>query len=208
LFSYWIWVYWLNIFAWGFRALVVNEYASGKYDFPSQVEGYTEGELVLKQLGFMDANGDPFTFEWTWYSLLFSLLISVVSIIVASICLYHIRFATGKSLANASIEKKEDVNDEIKSVEAALPFQNVDLTFNDIHYTVISSIGNEKIELLQGIDGVVEAGKMTALVSTEKSPNWGFLATGRVHAYLLMCLQFEDGLVRCGKNYSDGCPFP
>jgi hypothetical protein len=149
--------------------LVVNEYASGKYDYPSQVEGFTQGELILTQLGFVDGNGDPFTFEWAIYSLLFSLLICVVSMILASIFLNYIRFATGKSLANDSIEEKEDEDDKIKSVETALPFQKVDLTFNDIHYTVISSIGNEKIELLKGIDGVVEAGKMTALVRTKSS---------------------------------------
>ena len=51
-------------------------------------------------------------------------------------------------------------------MKAELPFQKVNLTFKDIHYTVISSIGKDKIELLKGIDGVVEAGKMTALVSS------------------------------------------
>ena len=163
--SYWIWVYWLNIFAWAYRGLLVNEYQSGKYDEPSDVEGFTVGELTLAQVGMVDRNGDPFTFEWAGYSLAFSLLICLVAMMGASIFLNCVRFATGKSLANDSIEEKEDANDEIKKVEAALPFQKVNLTFRDIHYTVDSSIGNEKLELLKGIDGVVEAGKMTALVS-------------------------------------------
>lgn len=44
------------------------------------------------------------------------------------------------------------------------PYRLVNLTFKDMHYTVTSSISNEKLELLKGIDGFVEAGKMTALM--------------------------------------------
>jgi hypothetical protein len=119
----------------------------------------------LQQLGFVDQNGEAFGFVWSVYSLLFSLLICLLSVILASILLDKVRFATGKSLANDSIEKEEDSHDAVKQVKAELPFQRVNLTFKDIHYTVLSSIGNEKIELLKGIDGVIEAGKMTALVS-------------------------------------------
>ncbi|KAL3909715.1 MAG: hypothetical protein SGILL_007978, partial [Bacillariaceae sp.] len=161
--GYWIWMYWFNIYAWAFRGLAVNEYQSGKYDYESQVPGLTQGELVLTQLGFVDRDGNAYGFEWAGYAVLFSLLISLVSMIAASFFLVHVRFATGKSLANDSIEEEEDKGDGVEVAETELPFQKVDLTFKDMHYTVISSIGNEKIELLKGIDGVVEAGKMTAL---------------------------------------------
>jgi ABC-type multidrug transport system ATPase subunit len=40
------------------------------------------------------------------------------------------------------------------------------LTFTDIHYTVRSSITKEDLELLKGVDGFVEAGKMTALMGS------------------------------------------
>lgn len=113
----------------------------------------------------MDRNGEAFGFEWSIYSLLFSLLICFISVVLASILLDKVRFATGKSLANDTIEEEEDKHNEIKQVDAKLPFQKVDLTFRDVHYTVVSSIGKEKIELLKGIDGVIAAGKMTALVS-------------------------------------------
>lgn len=170
--SYWTWLYWINIFAWAFRGLIVNEYDSGKYDTDSGQydaslgKNLTVGEIALKQGGFVDRNGVPYTFEWAGYSILFSLFICIVAIILTSIALVKVRFATGKSLANASIEEVEDNDTEISQVKAELPFQKANLTFKDIHYTVISSIGKEKIELLKGIDGVVEAGKMTALVST------------------------------------------
>lgn len=120
---------------------------------------------MLNQLGFVDRNGQAFGFEWAGYSLLFSVLISFVSIILASIFLDKVRFATGKSLANDVIELEKDEKDEYEKIKTELPFQRVDLTFKDVHYTVTSSIGKEKIELLKGIDGVVAAGKMTALVS-------------------------------------------
>jgi hypothetical protein len=119
---------------------------------------------VLQQLGFVDRNGQAYGFEWTYYSLLFSVLICIVSMAAASLFLDTVRFETGKSLANDSIEKTEDKNVEIKHVKTELPFQEVNLTFKDVHYTVTSSIGKETIELLKGIDGVVAAGKMTALV--------------------------------------------
>ncbi|KAG7350244.1 ABC-2 type transporter-domain containing protein [Nitzschia inconspicua] len=164
--KYWIWVYWINIFAWAYRGLTVNEYMSGKYDFESQVPGLTQGELVLTQLGFVDRNGQAYGFEWAGYSLLFSLLICLVSVVSASIFLNKVRFATGKSLANDSIEQEEDKNVEVKEVKTELPFQPVNLTFKDMHYTVTSSIGKEKIELLKGIDGVIAAGKMTALMGS------------------------------------------
>lgn len=131
----------------------------------SQVPGLTQGELILTQLGFVDRNGVAYGIEWAGYSLLFSVLISILSVVLASIFLAKVRFATGKSLANDSIEEEEDKNDEVKQVKAELPFQPVNLTFKNMHYTVTSSIGNEKIELLKGIDGVISAGKMTALVS-------------------------------------------
>jgi hypothetical protein len=94
--------------------------------------------------------------------------------VLASVFLNNVRFATGKSLANDSIEEEEDKNDEINEVKTELPFQEVNLTFKDVHYTVTSSIGNEKIELLKGIDGVIAARKMTALVRAMLSLEFTF----------------------------------
>ena len=82
-------MYWFNIYAWAFRGLAVNEYQSGKYDYPSQVPGLTQGELVLTQLGFVDRDGNAYGFEWAGWALLFSLLICLVSMIGASFFLVH-----------------------------------------------------------------------------------------------------------------------
>jgi hypothetical protein len=161
----------VNIFAWAFRGLIINEYASGKYDHNSGIydphlgKNLTEGELIIKTLGYADGNGNPYTYEWAGYTVLFSFLVCIAAVAISSIASVKVRFATGKSLDNSSIEETEDRDKEVSVVETALPFQKVNLTFKDIHYVVSSSIRKEKIEILKGIDGVVEAGKMTALVS-------------------------------------------
>ena len=164
--SYWTWFYWFNTFAWALRGLAVNEFDSGKYDGPSEVEGLTIGESYLTRFGFVDGKGNAFTFDWAWWSVLYSLGISILSVIIASICLSAVRFATGKSLPGSLPDDEEGVDEKEKQdEEVEIPFQKVDLTFKDIHYYVTSSVGHERLELLKGIDGVVEAGKMTALVS-------------------------------------------
>ncbi|KAL7562290.1 hypothetical protein ACA910_014509 [Epithemia clementina (nom. ined.)] len=47
-----------------------------------------------------------------------------------------------------------------------VPYKRVDLTFRDIKYSVKSSISDEKLELLKGISGIVETGRMTALMGS------------------------------------------
>ncbi len=168
---YWIWLYWINIFAWAFRGLIVNEYDSGKYDEvspffdPNLGKNLTYGELILVNGGFVNRNGQPYTIEWAGYAVLFSLFVCFIAVIMSSVALVKVRFETGKSLGGGNFED-EDEDKDISAGKTSLPFQKVNLTFKDIRYTVISSIGNEKIEILKGIDGVVEAGKMTALVSS------------------------------------------
>ena len=62
--GYWIWAYWMNVFAWILRSLAVNEYQSGKYNdlTPS---GETEGSQVLMNFGFSQ-DDEAFEFEWVW----------------------------------------------------------------------------------------------------------------------------------------------
>jgi len=61
---------------------------------------------------------------------------------------------------------KEDEDEDVDVSTVEIPFQKVNLTFKDMHYTVTASTSNEKLELLKGIDGFVEAGKMTALMGS------------------------------------------
>lgn len=143
----------------------MNEFDSGKYDEPSGVGNSTVGERTLTRFGFSDGDGEPFSYEWAWWSILFSILCCILSVAGSAFFLSKIRFATGRSLANLVDDDDDDDDDGNTIEEIKLPFQRVDFTFKNIHYTVKASVGNEKLELLKGIDGVVAAGKMTALVS-------------------------------------------
>mmetsp|Transcript_10621 Transcript_10621/g.23582 ORF Transcript_10621/g.23582 Transcript_10621/m.23582 type:complete len:1476 (+) Transcript_10621:75-4502(+) len=166
--DWYIWAYWTNPLSWVFRGLAVNEFDSGAYDDPSQDPEVTQGESILILYGFTDSSDDPYTFEWAGYAILVLLGLSALALVVTVINYNTIRFATGKSLT----VEMEDEDDEAEAVAdtddnvSPIPFKRVDLTFQDIRYTVMSSISKEKLELLKGIDGVVEAGKMTALMGS------------------------------------------
>lgn len=161
--DYYKWFYYINYFAWMFRAFMVNQFQSGKYDEVTAT-GVTQGEAILIQFGFVDRDNEPYTFPWAWWGMLFTLLCVLLSIIAQFTLFNTIRFTTGKSLVE---ELGDEFVEEIPESEMVqIPFTRVDLTFKDIHYTVTSSITNEKLELLKGIDGIVEAGKMTALMGS------------------------------------------
>lgn len=144
------------------RALAVNEFDSGKYGEPSQIPGLSQGEAILKQFGFTDSSGQPFTFVWAWYGILFTLGIALMTMIASSILFDRIRFATGKSLVTD--KGSDDIEELDPSDIVEIPFKRVDLTFKDIRYTVKSSISKEHLELLKGIDGVLRAGQMTVMM--------------------------------------------
>jgi len=166
--AYWIWVYWMNYFAWTFRALVVNEFDSGRYSAPVVLptnETITQGEAILIQFGFVDGDDEPYTIEWAGWGVLFALMTSGLAILASVYFLSSVRFATGQSLiTDKGEEGAEEDEGLLEPVE--IPFPRVDLTFKDIHYTVQASTSDDKLELLKGIDGVVEAGKMTALMGS------------------------------------------
>lgn len=94
-----------------------------------------------------------------------------MSVFVSVFFLNKWRYETGKPL-DAPDREEEEVDTSVVEI----PFQKVNLTFVDMHYTVTTSTSNEKLELLKGIDGFVEAGKMTALMGS----------SGRFAAYFLL----------------------
>ena len=143
----------------------MNEFDSGKYDdITISGEDQTDGELILTQFGFVGPDGQPFTFEWAWWGVLVTFGWACVSMVITVLSLKHIRFATGASLVTDQGTDEQEEFDQNTSV--AIPFTKVDLTFSNIHYTVMSSITNEELKLLNGIDGFVKAGKMTALMGS------------------------------------------
>jgi hypothetical protein len=186
------------MFAWILRGLVVNEFDSGKYDElvnitspDGNITTKTEGDAIISRFGFTDSNGDAYTFEWAGWGILFTLLWAILAIYGSTYFLSTIRFATGGSLVT---DKGDDEVEEIDEADmVAIPFKRVDLTFNDIHYTVKASTSDEKLELLKGIYGVVEAGRMTALMGSSGAGRFGFFpcivgSATMVLMLLVLCL--------------------
>lgn len=87
---------------------------------------------------------------------------SLLSVVLCTFFLSKWRFETGKSLGTDI----PDVPEEVDVADVEIPFQKVNLTFKDIHYYVKASTSDEQLELLKGIDGSIEAGKMTALMGS------------------------------------------
>ena len=165
--AYYIWIYWINYFSWLFRGLVVNEFDSGRYNLlvtTGTGEIITQGEAILIQFGFVDRDDMPFTLVWAVWGILFALGSAIVACFLSVVLLSRIRYATGQSLVTdaGSVEPHGFADESFSQVN--IPFKKVDLTFKDIRYTVAASTTDEKLELLKGIDGVVQAGKLTALM--------------------------------------------
>jgi len=162
---YYIWIYWINPFAWILRGLVVNEFASGAYDYPlSNTSDTTVGEEILIQFGFSDGDGNAYTLEWAGYAVGFCFALSLAAVIWTTWSYNHIRYSTGKTLVTDKGSDEMESLDETVLVD--IPFTRVDLTFSDLHYYVTASTSDEQLELLKGIDGVVYSGKMTALMGS------------------------------------------
>lgn len=141
------------------RSLCVNEFASGAYD-EIQQNGLTTGENILARFG-MVFNGEPYNFEWVWYGVAFALGTGLLATQLSVLFLSTVRFQTGKSLATDQGEADEE---PVEEEAVVIPFTRTNLTFKDIRYTVTASTSKEKLELLKGIDGVSESGRMTALM--------------------------------------------
>jgi hypothetical protein len=63
----WIWAYWINPYAWGLRALAINEFHSSAWDDlvsdPNNPTGPVQ-PLGIIMLGLYDVYTD---FAWVWY---------------------------------------------------------------------------------------------------------------------------------------------
>lgn len=165
---YYIWIYWMNLFAWVIRAVTINEYQSDEYSSIVESDGTTEGEAILMRFGFT-FKGEAYEYVWVWYTVLFCTGLSIVSIFTSVFCLDHVRFASGKSLGGGNKINDED-NSPSESVSASqrvsLPAKGATLTFKDVHYTVTASTTKDTIELLKGVSGHFQSGTLTALMGS------------------------------------------
>lgn len=131
-------------------------------------KGTTQGDVILERLGFT-LNGEPYGYEWVWWSVLFCIGLCIMSIIASVFFLNHVRYATGKAAVGGTAteeEEEEEKKADNSSSNIAIPVKGATLTFKDVHYTVKASTTNDKIELLKGVSGYFASGKMTALMGS------------------------------------------
>ena len=170
---YYSWLYWWNPLAWSYRALLVNEFRSSNWDDLVDVNGtvYTYGDIVLYSKGF-DFGDEPLGTEWIGYSFTYLIPYIFLCIAITGAILSHYRVQGKKSAISVKDTIPEEEVDEYgntvhtESEIRGATFIPVDLTFENICYEVKASTGNEKLKLLNNIDGVLSSGRMCALMGS------------------------------------------
>lgn len=152
--TFYVWFYWWNPFAWVYRALIVNEFRSGRYEDPDQ---------VLITLGFV-LDGEPFGKDWIGYSFAYILPYLVFCIAGTGLGLTYVRVSSAATVAPPSASNGVDASENEAVIE--VPFKPVDLSFQDICYEVTASKSKDKLKLLVSVNGLFQAGRMCALMGS------------------------------------------
>eukprot|EP00980_Cylindrotheca_fusiformis_P012581 scaffold3084_cov144-Cylindrotheca_fusiformis.AAC.29 len=155
--NYFVWIYWYNPLAWGYRALLINEYRSSFYSM-------AEGDQILKFIGFVDGNGNPMGREWILYGVIYMLCHICLTLLLSALCLSKIRVSSNSGAAGDEVVFTEESADETQSFR--ISFKPVTLTFENICYDVTSSKGKEELRLLHNVNGAFQAGHMCALMGS------------------------------------------
>jgi ABC-2 type transporter len=153
---YFLWLYWWNPFAWAYRALVVNEFYSARWDNPSQ---------ILHDAGFIDPTGTIYRTDWIGYSFLMMVPYILLCCVLSALCL-SCTGDHGSTNAESAPTKAKKVSDGENQTPAAvdIPFKPVKLSFQNMCYQVTASTTNEQLSLLNNITGIFRPGQMCALM--------------------------------------------
>jgi ABC-2 type transporter len=157
--DYFLWLYWWNPFAWAYRALVVNEFWSARWDDPNQ---------ILRDAGFVDPTGTVYRTDWIGYSFLAMIPYTILCCVLSALCLTYIRHQ-GSNVAESTSTKTKDVkvSGNQTSGNVDIPFKPVTLSFHNICYEVTASTTNEQLSLLNNVNGIFRPGQMCALMVRE-----------------------------------------
>lgn len=173
--DYYSWIYWWNPLAWAYRALVLNEFLSEKWDYAPEGDdsGLTAGQQVLKANGFLLPGGDLFDQEWILWGFVYLIIFLVIHTLLTGLGLRRVRFESGQSnspggaaagAGDEEAEKAKEGREEEDQMD--LPFTPVGLTFKDLCYEVTASTSKEKLKLLNNVYGRLEPGRMCALMGS------------------------------------------
>jgi ABC-2 type transporter len=154
--AYYIWLYWWNPFAWAYRALVVNEFRSKRWD-------EIGGDAILKDAGFTDPGGIAFGQSWVGYSYAYMLPYLLICCCLSALGL-QFSARTTRVTSPDPVAKTNDSDVERRKPKKEIPFQPVTLSFHSICYDVQTSTSNEKLRLLDNVNGVFRPGRMCALM--------------------------------------------
>jgi ABC-type multidrug transport system fused ATPase/permease subunit len=170
--NYMTWIYWWNPFAWTYRALIVNEFRSARYEFPDQ-------ELI--KLGFVKEDGEPFGQEWVAYSFLYLVPYLVLCSVLTGLGLTYSRDAGGVAPPDpiAGQTPTGDGDGEDNTVMVDIPFKPVELSFSDICYEVTASTSKEQLKLLNNVNGVFRAGRLCALMGSSGAGKTTLMVSSR-----------------------------
>lgn len=148
---YWSWVYWWNPFAWAYRAIIINEFRSARWENP---------DASLERVGYRREQGQ----EWVGFAFIYMGLYFVLCCVLTALGLTYIRNAT--SGRPGSKLSKTTGSEENSQPRINIAFTPVDLTFQDICYDVSASKGKGTLRLLNNVNGIFRRGRMCALMGS------------------------------------------
>jgi len=148
--GYYSWIYWWNPFAWAYRALIVNEFRSGRWNDPDQ---------ILQDNGFTDLSGAAYGQIWVSWGFTFMLPYWLLCCILSAIGLSAVHHGS-KPTTEIIVEPHSSEGEK----KVVVPFKPVTLSFQDISYEVTASTSKEKLMLLKKVSGIFRPGKMCALM--------------------------------------------
>lgn len=166
--SYYLWLYWINPFAWFYNALVVNEVYSGRWSDPS---------AILSANGFVAPDGKVFDREWIGLSFFYMIIYWGLCTMGTALGFTYWRAqAEGSASPKTELEvlteddeggnnaTEKDKKNDAHRIE--IPFKPLTLSFQDLCYEVTASTSKEKLMLLKSVNGIFRPGRMCALMGT------------------------------------------
>ncbi|OQR82090.1 ATP-binding Cassette (ABC) Superfamily, partial [Achlya hypogyna] len=181
--GYFVWIYWIDPFAWSLRALAVNQYKVAEfqkcvYDGVNYCArfGRNMGDTQLKQLGM------PTETIWVGLAVVYLVCCYVLFLGLTYLALEHTRQDDhgghgAVTLAALDADDTDDhyskapktpTNAAVVAVESAtLSVPEVVLAFQDLWYSVPNPTkGEPDLKLLKGINGYALPGTITALMGS------------------------------------------
>lgn len=151
------WIYWWNPFAWIYRALVVNEFTSGRWESP---------ETVVSNAGFNGYSGDPYGSEWVKLSFCYAVPYSLACITLCGLGLTALRGVEAKTNNIEPRGTDAAQNNGVGKSEIKVPFKPVTMAFRDVCYDVTVSSSGATKRILSNVSAIFRPGRLCALMGS------------------------------------------